>query len=355
MIEDIEEKDYRALKFNSSSSLKDFSTDRRKYYRRHILGEIIKEKPDKASNMGRIVETLLMEPHRFDDEFFMSSLVTVPGGMLGDFIWNLSEEVGKFSGGDEYIADHLDDGVFEAFARKAYTKAGFKIKFETVIKKLDDPNNGLYYKECLQVNASNMTMVTPQDITNAEQIVAELKSNPITSTIVNLETNEEYSVYNQLKIVDFKVCGMSCKSMLDKLIVDHKKKEVIIYDLKCTWSVESFYREYYLFRKAFIQAFVYYRAVCDLSSDPSSEFYGYKVLPTKFIVCDSINYYSPLIYELSEADLMEAEEGFTYNGREYVGVRQIVEDLSWALISDRWTISRKNLNKHGVLNIKDKS
>lgn len=39
MIKDISEKEYRAININSSSSLKDFSLDRRKYYKRHILKE----------------------------------------------------------------------------------------------------------------------------------------------------------------------------------------------------------------------------------------------------------------------------------------------------------------------------
>ena len=64
------EADYRALQIDSSSSLKDFSLDRRKYYKKYILQENIKEKDNQAINTGCITETLLLEPELFDNKFY---------------------------------------------------------------------------------------------------------------------------------------------------------------------------------------------------------------------------------------------------------------------------------------------
>ena len=342
----ITEREYRALSYNSSSSLKDFSQDRRKYYRKYILDENIKEKENKASNMGKLVETILMEPDRFDEMFFMSTLIKVPGGMLNEFIWNLSEIVGD-RGGEEGFD-------FEEAAREAYNSTDYKIKFETVLGYLDKPENKLYYDECLMVNHLEMIMVTAQDVDNAEKIVFELKNNPTTATIVNLESSIRYTVLDQMKIEDYEIDGMRLKSMLDKIIIDHEKSEVNIYDLKCTWSVEEFYKEYYLFRKAYIQAYLYFRAVEYLANtDPTCGFFGYKVLFPKFIVCDSINYYQPLIYTVNLSDMREAYEGFTHKYTYYPGVKQIIEELQWAISNDVWTISKTNFDKGGILNIKD--
>lgn len=345
-IKTISESKYRDLKYNSYSSLKDFSVDRKKYYKKYILGEKIKEEPNKALDMGRLVETLLMEPERFDDLFFMSSCVEVPGGMLGKFIWKLSELVGEQSDKEGFD--------FEEIAKEAYKFSGFKIKFETIINKLDDPENKLYYDECLKVNHLGMTMVTTQDVTNAETIVESLKNSSNTGAVCTLETGPRFSVYNQMKIVDYIIDGMRLKSMLDKVIIDHKDKIVHIYDLKCTWSVENFYKDYYLYRKAYIQAYLYYKALVYISStNPECEFYGYTILPTKFIVCDSINYYQPLIYTLTEQDLKEAYEGFTHKYTEYEGVQSIIESCKWAIENDIWNISMNNSRKGGILNIKE--
>lgn len=43
------EKTYRAIEMNSSSSLKEFSLDRKKYYKKYILSEAVEDKEDRKS------------------------------------------------------------------------------------------------------------------------------------------------------------------------------------------------------------------------------------------------------------------------------------------------------------------
>ena len=45
------EKEYRAVKMDSSSSLKEFSVNRKKYYKKYILGEKDVEEEDSNSEM----------------------------------------------------------------------------------------------------------------------------------------------------------------------------------------------------------------------------------------------------------------------------------------------------------------
>ena len=84
-----------------------------------------------------------------------------------------------------------------------------------------------------------------------------------------------------------------------------------------------------------------------------SELEGYIVAPPKFIVCDSTNYYNPLIYTLAWEDLQDAYEGFTHKNREYKGVKEIIADLQWALENNVWNISRENSVNNGLVNIRD--
>jgi hypothetical protein len=138
--------------------------------------------------------------------------------------------------------------------------------------------------------------------------------------------------------------------MMDKVIIDHHEKTIQVYDLKCTWSVENFYEEYYLYRRAYIQAYLYWKAAVAFKNE--NDLGDYEISPIKFIVCDSTNYMSPLIYELSMEDLMEAYNGFEHKGRKYPGVKQIIEDLKWAISNDKWNISREYYLLNGVVNIK---
>jgi hypothetical protein len=192
-------------------------------------------------------------------------------------------------------------------------------------------------------------VVTAQEVTNAEAIVEELKTNSVTKKIVNLVDSKRYTIKNQLQVEGYEIGGHMFKSMMDKVIIDHQEKLIQVYDLKCVWAVENFYSEYYLYRLAFIQAYLYYTA---------TEFWAlqngmgeYKILPPKFIVCDSINYYNPLIYELDYKDLDDAYLGFEYKNRKYKGVRELIEDLTWALEHNIWNISRKNYLSDGIVKL----
>lgn len=337
---------YRASLLDSSSSLKDFSMDRKKYFRKYILGEDVDDKDTQAATMGRIVETLLMEPDQFDKRFYMSSCVEAPSALMLAFVNALYKHT------KEATDDNGNVGLtFEELSRAAYAESGFKIKYEAVISKFVGSDAEVYYNELRTVKSQNLTVVTTEDVANAEKIVEELRTNPVTKDVVNLVNSKRYSVYNQLQVEGYVLDNHEFKSMMDKVIVDHEQRTVQVYDLKCTWSVENFLEEYYLYRRAYIQALLYYKAAIHFMNN-TEEIRGYRVEPPRFIVCDSTNYYNPLIYTLSDKDLEDAYNGFTHKNREYTGVGTLIKDLKWALENNIWNISRENSINNGLVNIR---
>jgi hypothetical protein len=341
------EAQYRAVVMDSSSSLKDFSTDRKKYYKKYFLGEKVEDKDSSAANMGRIVETLLMEPHLFDDKFYMSSCASTPTGLMLDFVEALYKHTRDAT--DEF---GVITRVFTDILQDAYKDSGFKIKYEAVITKFIGSDAEIYYNEIRQVRSKNLTVVNTMEISIAEKIVEQLRINSTTAPIVNLTNSSRYQIIDQMQVEGYDVDGHLFKSMLDKVIIDHKEKVVMPYDLKCTWSVENFYEEYYLYRRAYIQAYLYYYAMLHIVSDPESECYGYRVEYLKFIVCDSTNYYRPLVYTLDMDDMMDAYKGFVHKGRTYPGVGELIAALKWCRETNTWDISHKNYLSNGVVNIK---
>jgi hypothetical protein len=338
------EAQYRAIYLDSSSSLKDFSTDRRKYHKKYILNEVVEDEDSKAATMGRMVETLLMEPHLFDERFHLSTCMTTPTGLMLEFVEALYKHTAEATADNGTITRSFED-----LAKDAYTDSGFKIKLDAVLTKFIGSEAEIYYKEIREVRSKGLTVVTTQDITNAEKIVTELKTNPVTADIVNLVNDVQYSVHNQLQVEGYEVFGHMFKSMMDLVHVDHANKIVQVYDLKCTWSVENFYNEYYLYRRAYIQGFLYHKAAESWASEMG---YGdYKILYPKFIVCDSTNYMNPLIYAMSDENMQDALNGFEHKGREYPGVAQLIEDLQWALENDKWNISQENYLSNGIVKL----
>ena len=338
---------YRAIQMDSSSSLKEFSMDRKKYYKKYILNERVEEADNKAATTGRVVETLLLEPEEFDGRFYLSTCMSAPTGLMLAFV----EGLYKYT----MLSTNEDGEVTRDFAeicKDAHAESGFKIKLDSVLGKFVGSDAEIYYKEMREVKAKGLTVVTTDEIGNAEKIVQELKNNPITSTVVNLINSARYTIHNQFQIEGYDVDGHLFKSMMDKVIIDHNEKTIQVYDLKCTWSVENFYEEYYLYRRAYIQAYLYWKAALSLTKDPETELYGYFVDAPKFIVCDSTNYMNPLIYQLSKDDLLDCVEGFEHKGRNYPGVGKLIKDLKWAIENDIWNINRENYTTNGLVNIK---
>ena len=342
---------YRAILLDSSSSLKEFSMDRKKYYNKYYLGKNVEDKDSQAAIMGRLVETLLMEPDEFDKRFYMSACATSPTGNMVTFVENLYRET--IDATDEF---GNVTKTFEEISKAAFADCGYSGKgngsYENIIKKFIGSDAEIYYNEIRKVRANNLTVVTSQDVTHAENIVSELRNNFATKDIVNLVNSSRYSVYDQLQVEGYEVDEHLFKSMMDKVIADHQEKTIQPYDLKCTWSVENFYEEYYLYRRAYIQAYLYYYATKNLTLDENSELYGYTVRPLQFIVCDSTNYYNPLVYTLSDEDMKDAYEGFIHKGKSYPGVKYLIDELKWAMDMNIWNISKSNYLKKGIVNIK---
>jgi hypothetical protein len=341
------EAQYRAVVMDSSSSLKDFSQDRKKYYKKYYLGEKVEDKDSSAANMGRIVETLLMEPHLFDERFYMSSCASTPTGLMLDFVEALYRHTRDATDEDGVVTTPMNQ-LLEA----AYKESGFKIKYEAVINKFIGSDAEIYYNEIRRVRTLNLTVVNTMEVSIAEKIVENLRINSTTAPIVNLVSSSRYEVIDQMQIEGYEIDGHPFKSMLDKVVIDHSQKTIQPYDLKCTWNVENFYEEYYLYRRAYIQAYLYYNAMLHLVKNEDSPYYGYTVERLRFIVCDSTNYYQPLIYTLENFDMLAAYEGFTHKGRTYPGVKDLITSLIWCKTFNIWDISYKNYLSNGIVNIK---
>jgi len=341
------EGNYRAVYLDSSSSLKDFSLDRKKYFRKYILNEPVEEKDSQAIKMGKLVETMLLEPLRFDELFYMSACASTPTALMLEFVEALYRHTRDAIGEDGKLTKN-----FEELSKLAYEESGFKIKYEAVLTKFVGTDNQIYYDELVKVRTNGLLVVTLDDTTKAEQIVEELKVNFVTKEILTRINSQRWTVIDQCQVENYKIDDHPFKSMMDKATVDHQERTIQVDDLKVVWAVDNFYEEYYLYRRAYIQGYLYWRAANHMTTDLNSEYYGYRALPPRFIVCDSTNYFNPLIYVMSEDDLKDAYLGFEYKGRTYPGVQEIIENLTWAIDNNVWNMSRENYLNNGIVNIK---
>jgi hypothetical protein len=204
---------YRATMLDSSSSLKDFAQNRKKYYKKYILSEEVEEEETKAIVIGLLVETLLLEPELFDKKFHMSACAKAPTELMLAFVEALYKHTMNAKNEEGIVMREFAD-----ISQDAYADSGFKIKYETVIQKFAGSDAEIYFNELLNVRTNNLVVVTTQDVTNAEKIVEELKTNFVTKDIVNLVTSERWEIHNQLQVEGYTIGNLQFKSMMDKQI-----------------------------------------------------------------------------------------------------------------------------------------
>lgn len=329
---------------DSSSSLKDFSFNRKLYYKKWILKEPVEEKDSDAILMGKLVETILLEPEKFDDKFHFSVCANIPTGLMKAFVDALYKHTIAATDEDGVITDS-----FENISKKAYVDSGFKYSYERVLKDFEGKDAEIYFNELKLVKSKGLTVVSPSAVAHAENIVSTLKNAYTTSDVLN--NCLEGECFNQYPIEGYTVGGHKFKSLVDRIVFNPVKKTIQVYDLKCVWNVEDFYENYYLYRRAYIQGHLYYRAAKHLTL-VDEKYFGWTVLPPKFIVCDSANYYTPLIYEMSEIDIEEAWQGFSYKDKYYKGVKDLISELKWAVSTDEWGISKENYENGGLVKLK---
>jgi hypothetical protein len=130
--------------------------DRKKQEKSMYTVNVLKK--NLAANMGRIVETLLLEPEEFDNRFYLSSCRCITGLML-----SLLKHYTKLL---KAVTD--EDGMvnadFNELTQEAYKLSGFKIKYEAVMGKFIDSDAEVYYNEIRTVRSRNLTVITLQEL-----------------------------------------------------------------------------------------------------------------------------------------------------------------------------------------------
>jgi hypothetical protein len=346
------EKEYRALDINSYSSIKVFLEDRKKYYRKFVLKEVIKEEESDELIFGSLVDCLLFTPEEYDNRYVLS-LSQVPGGQYGKFVSTLWEVTKSSMNSEGEVTLPLEGMMLDAYNKVKFDKDGNIVDFkrddfEIVKRKFLGTDLEGHYRQLRE--SYGKTVIELSTLEKSQAVIQELRSNNVTKEIINLVTSERFTVYNQFAIVgDFN--GFPLKCLIDKLVIDHIKKIIYIYDLKTAWDNEYQFQYNYFKYKYYLQAAVYFYLVKQWANG-LMKLRDYSVMYPRFIVAESSNYKNPLIYTTNSTNLIEGMEGFAIDGREYPGLEKAINNLLWHEEMGLWNISKDNYENRGIVAIR---
>lgn len=329
------EKEYRKLDILSASDLKIFATeDRRTFVKKCVLKlRDEDEEESRASKIGSAVHCLVLEPQEFDKKYCMSICTEPPTGNMKKFVDALYKRT--IESVDEFGEVQAD---FGDLAKLAYADSGIKRdKLATVLGNFKGKAPEMYYREKRLCEASGKELLCTEDRNIAERIVETLKNHEFTKDIFGPHSQKE------TQIEGFSIDDLPLKAMIDDIEIfnDH----IVTTDLKVTWTNDDFYREYFLKRRADIQAYVYQDAVEYL-------YPGKKWREFQFVVADSTNFNAPLIYKIDDVWRERTYNGFWDNGRYYKGLKEIISEIKWHSETGNWSVSKENFRNLGNIRLK---
>lgn len=333
IIESISDKEYRDLPEMNYSRLKAYGKDPRSYYRKYIMKEAIDdidEQERDAIRFGGLVDCILTSEQDLDHRYQIADIVVPTGNML-KFCTALIKNT---------FAATLE-GVLqvnmETLYQQSYRDAG--------IKKPEYPEfrekfvmEGLAYYTAIRERGDRIVIATAE-YEKACYLVEKLLQHPLSSRILGKKNDERYDVEKQL-VVTGEVRGFPMKCKVDVLIIDKINKVVYPYDLKVTSSFEFSYLRF----QWYLQLSIYTLIL-------RQNFPGYEVRPMSFLACDRTMYYEPVLHRAKEINVEQGLLGFTHQGKKYIGVNELLDNLTYAETNNCFTMSIEAHKCKGILDL----
>ena len=296
-------------------------------YKMHILSP--REEDTSFFRKGAAFDTLLTEPDEFLNRYAVSR-TPPPSGMMGEFV-------------KIYLYKCSKNANEEQARIEAYTESGFKLKYESVIKKFESQEIQDYLK--FVEETQDKTILSLEEFQEANNMAMHVKSNLYAGKYL-LASNPEIQIDYQKKI-KFNHKGYEVVSILDVVRIDHANKRITPIDIKSTSksvsSFESSYLKYGYYRQGAL-----YSLAC-LSEYKELIDKGYTIDPFRFIVCETSCYNPPIVFQMSDIDLAVGMNGGTSSmGYEYLGINQLIERLQWHQENDLWDYPREVYDSGGT-------
>lgn len=289
-------KEYYNVKKVSNSSLSWFQISP-KYFRMMLDKEINEDDKSYIFEKGEMVHSFLLEPEEFERNYTFLDYETPKSQQQKDFC----DKIARFKKGsreerllraykEAYITKESDDKVLEKaqILEKQFKDYIKSIKLSTKFKKV------------LSVSMYNKLSDIKVKVFD-HKIARELLSNEQNSLFGN---NEKLFIKNEFEIY-WEFMGIECKSMLDRIVIDHENKVIKLIDLKTTSSFGDFttkFYEYKYYRQVTFYWFALYHYFMNIGINPDE----YK----KETYVIAINMQEPTevkVFEISEKTMTEGE------------------------------------------------
>lgn len=321
-------KDYYKIKKVSNSSLSWFQKSP-KYFKLKLDGELEDEFEPPYYKKGRCIHEYLLEANEFDKNYLFLDYIAPKSKQQKDFCKSFANT--KKGSKDEkliraykkvYAAPKTDD--------KILTKAkSIQKDYQNYIKYLKIKHKYVGVLPKSEMEILNKIRTNALNHKKAKELLYNEKHEAFGNT-------KDLFIQNELQIEWVYPNGLECKCMLDRVIIDHKNKKIILVDLKTTSPS-------YEFKEGF-EKFKYYRQMAFYWM--SLHWYFKNKLNIIIDDYEKETYMIDIIKDnLSEIKVFKVTDKRLIEGLSEI--ENLMIELSWHFENDKWDYNKSYYIKDG--------
>ena len=318
----------------SNSSLSWFKISP-KYYKLKIEREL-EEESKSYFDFGQQVHMAILEPNRFEKEFTHLTYEMPTSSQQRAFCNAFVSKKGKST-----IKEKSRQAYIETYVTK--NKSDEKIQSEA---------NALYnklknYIQYLKKSKTHKVVLPTSKWESIQNIIKSLKAHKLANKLLfeydyGVFEDDSLLVNNELPIYwDFMLdeeTTLNCKSLIDRLIIDHRNKLIKLIDLKTTLSLNKFYDSFVEFGYHRQLAFYWLAIAWMFQQDfPEADFWEYQK-QTYIVAVEKSAYSECRVYTITDKLL---DEGLGE-------ILQLSHEIAWHLENDLWDHTKSYYNGDGA-------
>lgn len=281
------------------------------------------QKETEAMGFGSLFDCLITDSDRFDSEYVVSD-VEKPTAQLGEFL-------------DIFLGCSLEDKE----EKYKYAHAEMKLRnpklrdgVDKFIERMESEASP--YLEFLE-NSKDKKVVSKDDFYLATRMKDGLKNNQFTRQFFDMSYDWETKFQVPLEGV---LGEHKFKGLLDMLLINEAKKEIIPIDIKTTSSYPNQFEKSVAKWNYLIQAALYYDLV-------QLNYPDYKIHDFTFLVSSKVLPDKPFIWVANDLARSVGKHGTTLPKYEVKGYMQLADDLKWHEDSGLWEYPRSTYENNG--------
>jgi hypothetical protein len=327
-----QEKQYYSIPYISNSTLKWFQISPLYCWKR-MQGEIA-DLDKSYLTIGKQIHMQLLEPEEFEKCYTYLDFKTPTSKQQLAFCERYVELINSEDTKTAMIQAYTENYITTSSSEKAILQSAEKI-YESNSEYIRYLTVKKDYREVLSKSKQDLLTTITQVVTKHKKANTLLFEDPLFDN-TNIESFNEYPIYWEFPI-EFDGEKIKCKSLLDRLIIDHSKKKIIIVDIKTTSSLSTF--------KKTVEDFAYYRQLAfykiavlsDLQSRYDDKYNDYEV-ETYIVALSTVDPYECKVFKMSFDDLRRGAEEITH----------LMSKISWHWFTGKWDYTQEYHEGDGI-------